>query len=62
MELLGQLLVGVGLDAQGLANGEHLEEEGKPSSIALSDLCRHQSLVILDEIEESPLSLEVLGR
>jgi hypothetical protein len=62
MELLGQLLVGVGLDAQGLAYREHLEEKGKSSSIALSDVRGHQSLVILDEIEKSPLSLHVLRR
>ena len=62
MELLGQLLVGVGLDAQGLANGEHLEEKGQSSAIALTDFRRHQGLVILDEIEEGSLGLDILGR
>lgn len=60
MELLSKLLVGMGLDAQGLADGENLEEEGKSAAIALTDFGRQKSLVILDEIEEGTLGLNIL--
>ncbi len=59
MELLGQLLVGVGLNAQRLAHGEYLEQEWKTAAISLADFGRQESLVILDEIEEGALGLDV---
>lgn len=62
MKFLRQLLVRVGLDAECLADGKHLEQEGKLSTIPLSDLSRHQRLVILDHVEECALGLEILGR
>lgn len=62
MKLLCQLLVGVGLDAQRLANGEHLEEERKSASISLTDFCGQKGLVVLYEIEEGALGLGVFRR
>lgn len=59
MKLLGQLLVGVGLNAQRLAHGEHLEQEWKAAAISLADRGREKSLVILDEVEEGALGLDV---
>jgi hypothetical protein len=62
MELLGQLLVGVGLDAQRLANGEYLEKKRQSAAITLADFRRQKSLVVLDEIEEGALSLDIFRR
>lgn len=50
------------LDAQGLVDGQDLEQEGELILIALSDLCREQSLVFLDEVQKCSLGLEVFGR
>ena len=33
VQLLGELLVGVGLDGEGLVDGEHLEEKGQLGAI-----------------------------
>lgn len=61
MELFRQLLVGMGLDTERFADGQHLEQEGETAPIALTDLCGHQSLVVLNEIEQGALSLDVFG-
>lgn len=51
MELLRELLVGVGLYTESLSNGEDLEEERKFATVSLTDFCRDQSLVVLDHVE-----------
>ena len=61
MKLLGKLLVGVGLDTQGFADGKHLEQEGESASKSLADLCRQEGLVVLHHIEEGALSLDIFG-
>ena len=60
VQLLCELLVRVGLDAQRLANGEDLEQEGEPVLIALGNIGGEKRLVFLDEIEKRALGLKVL--
>lgn len=60
VQLLCELLVGVGLDAQRLANRENLEQEGELVLIALGNVGREKRLVFLDEIEKRALGLKVL--
>ena len=60
VQLLCELLVGVGLNTQCLANGQDLEQEGKLVLIALSNVGREKRLVFLDEIEERALGFKVL--
>ena len=59
MELLSKLLVWMRLYAQGLIDGQDFEKERQSILIALSDVCRKQSLIVLDEVEECPLCFEV---
>ena len=61
MELFSELLVGMRLYAQGLVDGQNLEQEWQLVLIALSNVCREQSLVVLDQVEECSFCLEVLG-
>lgn len=50
------------LDAQGLIDGQDLEQERQLVLIALGDIRGKQCLVVLHEIEERSLGFEVLGR
>lgn len=61
VQLLSKLLVWVGLDAQGLANGEDLEQEGQLVSKSLCDCGAKKLLVILDELNQGALCLKILG-
>lgn len=61
MKLLGKLLVGVGLDAERLLDGQHLEEEWKFATKALTYLGRQQSLVVLDHVKKSSLGFNIFG-
>lgn len=59
VKLFRKLLVGMGLDTEGLANRQHLEEKRKPTTIALTQLSGKQCLVVLNHIEEGALSLDI---
>lgn len=59
MQFCGKILVRVCLYAQGLADGKHLEEERKLVAIPFADLCGHQSLVVLNQVEQSPFRLDI---
>lgn len=61
MKLLGELLVGVGLDAERLLDGQHLEEEWKFATKAFTYLGRQQSLVVLDHVKKSSLGFNIFG-
>lgn len=62
MKLLSKLLVGVGLDAERLLDGQYLEEERKLATEALTYLGRQQSLVVLNHVKKSSLGFNIFGR
>lgn len=62
VELLGQLLVGVGLDGQGFGDGEDLEEEGQTLPVAGNGGLGEESFVVVDEVEKGPACADVSGR
>ena len=62
MQRLGKLLVRVSLYTQGLIYRKYFEEERKLISIFLADFSGHQSLIVLHQIEERPLSGYIFGR
>lgn len=62
MQLLGQLLVGVRLDAQCLVDREDLEQERQSILVALGNVRGQKGLVLLHQIKERSLGLEVFGR
>jgi hypothetical protein len=51
MQLLCELLVRVGLDAQGLVDRQDLEQEGKLILISIRNLFSEESLVVADKVE-----------
>ena len=59
VQLLCELLVRVGLDAQCLANRQDLEQEGQLVLIALGNVGGEERLVFLYQLEERALGLEV---
>ena len=62
MQLFRKLLIRVCLYTQGLADGEHFEEERKLVAIPFADLCGHQRFVVLDQVEQCPFRLDVFRR
>ena len=50
VQLLSKLLVRMCLDAEGLVDGQDLEEEWQLVLIFLADLLGHESLVVLYEV------------
>lgn len=58
--MLRKLLVWMGLDAQRLADGQDFEQEGELFAIFIADLGRHESFVVLNDVEERTLSLDIL--
>lgn len=62
MKLLGEFLVGMGLDGQGFGDGEDLEEERQLLSIAGNRGLREKGLIVVDEVKEGPTSAKVFGR
>lgn len=62
VELLGELLVWVGLDGECFVDGEHLEEEGEFVVVFGRDVAAHEGLVICHEVDQRPACGEILGR
>ena len=62
VELPGKLLVGMGLDAERLVDGEDLEQEWELATVTFCDLGGHESLVNLDHVEQRPLGFEIFRR
>jgi hypothetical protein len=61
VQLCGELLVGVGLDGQSLVDRQDLEQEGQLLLVLFRDLSGHQGLVVLEKVEQTALSLQILG-
>lgn len=62
MKLYGQLFIWVGLDAESLLNGKDFEKEWQLAIVFLGDFSRHQSLVILNHVQERSAGPQVFRR
>ena len=62
MKPLGEFLVRVRLNAQRFPDRQDLEQERKLIVVSLAHFRRHESLVVLDHVEEDALGLVVFGR
>lgn len=62
VEFFRELLVGVGLDAEGLLDREDFEEEGELVAIVGCDVRGEEGLVLGDEVEEGSACGYIFGR
>ena len=62
MQLFGEPLVRVRLNAQGFVYGQDFEQEGQSVAVSVADVFAEKRLIVDNQVQQGPLGRHILGR